>query len=90
MFRRDAGDDGVNYVMSAAQVPFCPLCIARHQVEVVTVSPLQRMLLCFRQPIIISALAMGAMALFLAPPALEAVLGGNGVGGLLFLGIVLL
>ena len=90
MFRRDAGDDGVNYVVSAAQVPFCPLCIARHQVEVLTVSPLQRMLLCFRQPIIISALAMGAMALFLAPQALEAVLGGNDVGGLLFLGIVLL
>ena len=80
----------MNYVVSAAQVPFCPLCIARHQVEVLTVSPLQRMLLCFRQPIIISALAMGAMALFLAPLALEAVLGGNGVGGLLFLGIVLL
>ena len=90
VFRRDGGDDGVNYVVSAAQVPFCPLCIARHQGEVVTVSPLHRMLLCFRQPIIISALSMGAMALFLAPQALEAVLGGNGVGGLLFLGIVLL
>ena len=89
VFRRDAVDEGANYVVGAAQVPFCRLCIARHRAEVVTVSPPQRMLLCFRQPIIISALSMGAMALFLAPQALEAVLGGNGVGGL-FLGIVLL
>lgn len=91
VFRRDGGpDSGVSYVISAAQVPFCSRCVAHHQVEAVSVSPLQRVLLCFRQPVIISALLMGAFAIFLAPPALDAALSGSGLGGLIFLGIVLL
>lgn len=45
-------------------------------------------MLCFRQPVITSALLMGGITLFLAPPALEALFGGDGIGGLIFLGIV--
>jgi len=91
VFRRDAGaDSGVSYVISTAQVPFCPSCVARHQHEAVTVSPLQRVMLCFRQPVIISALVMGAFAVFLGPPALDAAFSGSGPGGLIFLGVVLL
>ncbi len=89
VFRRDEGPDGgVNYVVSAVHVPFCPSCIARHEAEAVTVSPAKRVLLCFRQPIIIGALVTGGMAVFLAPPALAAVVGGDGMGRLVFLGIV--
>jgi hypothetical protein len=91
VFRRDGGvDSGVTYVVTAVRVPFCPACIARHQVEAVTVSPLQRVLLCFRQPVIISALTMGVLALYLAPRAIDAVSSADGAGGLIFLGIVLL
>ena len=89
VFRRDEGPEGgVHYVVSPVHVPFCSPCIARHQAEVVTVSPVKRVLLCFQQPVIIAALFMGGMAVFLAPPAFDAVVGGHGVGGLVFLGIV--
>jgi hypothetical protein len=91
VFRRDAGaDDGMRYVISTAEVPFCPRCLARHRLEAATVSPLQRVVLCFRQPVILSALVMGGFAVFLGPPALDAAFSGSGLGGPIFLSIVLL
>ncbi len=89
VFRRDEGPEGgVHYVVTTAQVPFCATCVARHQAEVVTVSALRRVLLCFRQPVIIAALTTGGIALFFAPVALDSLTAGDGVGGLIFLGVV--
>ena len=77
VFEHRDSDASTSYSIARVNVPFCPTCIRRHREEVKPVTPLGRLLLCFRSGTAIGGAFSGAFGLWLFPKLLPRMLSGD-------------
>lgn len=77
VFERRDSDSPTAYSIARVNVPFCPTCIRRHREEVKPVTPLARLLLCFRSGTGVGGAFSAAFGLWLFPKFLPRMLRGD-------------
>lgn len=80
VFVRHRSDGPNETVIGEAWVPFCPACTDRHSREVRRITPLQRFLMCFREPTFVAAVGPACLLWVMTPGWFRFVLRGELIG----------